>query len=149
MSTQTDTHPRVPEPFEYGGRHDGGAFSASVTLDTFDPLPRWRSLAVRFVLVCASAVGRRDPEAPDRRAACALRRVALRLTLADADRLDLAGWQDNTVGTVLATQLRAEGLPLLGLGEAHREVDDVGAGVVYLDPDVPSGSTLCLRPSSP
>ncbi len=149
MSTRPDTHPRVPEPFEYGGRHDGGSYSASVALDTFDPLPWWRALAIRGVLVCAAAVGRRDPEAPDRRAACALRRVALRLTLDGADGLDLASWQDNTVGTVLAAQLRAEGLPLLGLGEAHREVDDDGAGVVYLDPGVPSGSTFCLRPSNP
>jgi len=145
------THPRIPAPFRYTGRLDGGRYGAEVALSVVTPLPRWRRLAVRVALLLAAVVGRRDRVATDRAPGRALRRVALRLTLSDADcadtgvPLNLARWQDGAVGTVLAAQLRAEGMPLTGLRPCHLLTSSDGASVVFSDDGRPADAVLCLR----
>lgn len=137
-------HPRIPAPFAYHGRLDGGRYAAEVALQVVTPLPRWRRLAVRAALVLASLVARRDRVATDRAPGRVLRRVALRLTLADTDGVHLDRWQDGAVGSVLAAQLRAEGLPLTGLRPCHLLTSPDGAPVVFSDDDAPADGPLCL-----
>ena len=143
-------HPRVPEPFCYEGRLDGGRFAVTVELEHVARLRGARRLAVVATLALASAFGRWDPLATDHAPARALRRLALRLTLATTEGLGLSRWQDGAVGSLLADLLPAAGLPTRrGLRRSHLQRGPSGAPLVFTDDGRAPGAPLCLRTPRP
>lgn len=147
------THPRIPDPFVYAGRLDGGRFRVDLPLTRVDRLRGLRRGAVLCCLAAASVVGRRDPAGTDRWPGRALRRIALRLVLESTEGLSLDRWQDGATGSVLSVLLPEVGLPIQGivrrgLRRSHLDRSSDGSALVFTDDGMPPTAPLCLRPST-